>query len=97
MTTNSCGSALPRFDFPKPSAPKFTARAARSLPTAAIMATAAATYYATYFVLKQQYTSTTNQHNQAVQSLKDLKDRENNTQIRSDEMARQETLWWTAF
>jgi hypothetical protein len=41
MTTNSFGSALPRFDFPRqPAAPKLTARAARAFPTVAIVATA---------------------------------------------------------
>ncbi|KLO93609.1 uncharacterized protein Y057_12178 [Fusarium fujikuroi] len=34
MTTNSFGSALPRFDFPRqPAAPKLTAQAARAFPT----------------------------------------------------------------
>lgn len=41
MTTNSFGSALPRFDFPRqPAAPKLTAQAARAFPTVAIVATA---------------------------------------------------------
>lgn len=41
MTTNSFGSALPRFDFPRqPAAPKLTAQVARAFPTVAIVATA---------------------------------------------------------
>lgn len=41
MTTNSFGSALPRFDFPRqPAAPKLTTQAARAFPTVAIVATA---------------------------------------------------------
>ena len=41
MTTNSFGSALPRFEFPhQPAAPKLTVQAARAFPTVAIVATA---------------------------------------------------------
>lgn len=65
MTTNSFGSALPRFDFPRqPAAPKLTTQAARAFPTVAIVATAgtstsqlqltgtntsSAAYYYTYY------------------------------------------------
>ncbi|KAH7182404.1 uncharacterized protein B0J16DRAFT_343653 [Fusarium flagelliforme] len=93
MTTNSCGSALPRFDFPKPAAPRITARAAKSLPTAALVATAAATYYMTYYMMRQQYTYAKAQHERAVESLNEIKERGN----RTDEWVKSETLWWTAF
>ncbi|KAH7242087.1 hypothetical protein BKA59DRAFT_513600 [Fusarium tricinctum] len=85
------------FGFPRPSAPKFTARAARILPTAALVTTAAATYYCTYILLQQQYKSTVTQHNQALQSLKELGDRETKASIDQDEKTMRETLWWTAF
>ncbi|SPJ71905.1 uncharacterized protein FTOL_01633 [Fusarium torulosum] len=97
MTAISFRQAQPHFGFPRPSAPKFTARAARFLPTAAIVTTAAATYYCTYILLQQQYKSTVIQHNQALQSLRELGDRETKASIEHDEKTRQETLWWTAF
>ncbi|KAM0228448.1 hypothetical protein ACHAP5_011943 [Fusarium lateritium] len=87
----------PNFGFPRPSAPKFTVRAARLLPTAAIVTTAAATYYYTYILLQQEYKSTVLQHNQALQSLKELGDQETKASADHDEKTRQETLWWTAF
>ncbi|KAF5657122.1 GNAT family acetyltransferase [Fusarium heterosporum] len=42
MTAISSHSNVPRLSFPRQSAPRFTARAARSLPTVAIVTTAAA-------------------------------------------------------
>ncbi|CAG1959073.1 hypothetical protein SNK03_010628 [Fusarium graminearum] len=93
MTTNSFGSALPRFDFHQPPAPRFTARLARSLPTAALVTTAAATYCLTYYVLRQQYTMAKAQHNRAVETLNEMKERGNKT----DEWVKNDALWWTAF
>ncbi|KPA35941.1 hypothetical protein FLAG1_11322, partial [Fusarium langsethiae] len=93
MTTNSFGSALPRFDFHQPPAPRFTARLARSLPTAALVTTAVATYCLTYYVLRQQYTTAKAQHNRAIETLNEMKERENKT----DEWVKNEALWWTAF
>ncbi|CAG1962398.1 unnamed protein product [Fusarium graminearum] len=93
MTTNSFGSALPRFDFHQPPAPRFTARLARSLPTAALVTTAAATYCLTYYVLRQQYTMAKAQHNRAVETLNEMKERGDKT----DEWVKNDALWWTAF
>ncbi|KAF4962503.1 hypothetical protein FSARC_9426 [Fusarium sarcochroum] len=90
MTTNSFGGALPRFDFPQQPAPpaRFTARAARFFPSAAIVTTAAAAcYYAYVYVPNQQstpavtYSAVRLQHNQTPPSTRPWGDRSPNAQL----------------
>ena len=47
----------------------------------------------TYYMMRQQYTHAKAQHERAVESLNEIKERGN----RTDEWVKSETLWWTAF
>ncbi|KAF5024157.1 hypothetical protein F66182_3792 [Fusarium sp. NRRL 66182] len=85
MTTNSFGSALPRFDFPQqPVAPtRLTARAARFFPSAAIVTTvAAACYYSYVYVPNQQPSPATLQHNQPLQGARQWSEPASNARLR---------------
>ncbi|KAH7226822.1 hypothetical protein BKA60DRAFT_659551 [Fusarium oxysporum] len=98
MTTNSFGSALPRFDFPRqPAAPKLTAQAARVFPTVAIVATAAAYYYTYYYAPSREYhmyTHSSVQNSQMFQSTRSTKPK---AEITPSERMEEIGLWWTAY
>ncbi|EMT66126.1 hypothetical protein NOF04DRAFT_21667 [Fusarium oxysporum II5] len=98
MTTNSFGSALPRFDFPRqPAAPKFTAQAARAFPTVAIVATAAAYYYTYYYAPSREYHMYTHfsiQNSQMFQSTRSTKPK---AEITPSQRMEEIGLWWTAY
>ncbi|CVL09428.1 hypothetical protein FPRO04_04816 [Fusarium proliferatum] len=98
MTTNSFGSALPRFDFPRqPAAPKLTAQAARAFPTVAIVATAAAYYYTYYYAPRREYhmyTHSSIQNSPMFQSTRSTKPK---AEITPSERMEEIGLWWTAY
>ncbi|KAG4253277.1 hypothetical protein FPRO03_07237 [Fusarium proliferatum] len=98
MTTNSFGSALPRFDFPRqPAAPKLIAQAARAFPTVAIVATAAAYYYTYYYAPRREYhmyTHSSIQNSPMFQSTRSTKPK---AEITPSERMEEIGLWWTAY
>ncbi|SCV37108.1 uncharacterized protein FFB14_06429 [Fusarium fujikuroi] len=98
MTTNSFGSALPRFDFPRqPAAPKLTAQAARAFPTVAIVATAAAYYYTYYYAPRREYhmyTHSSIQNSPMFQSTRSTKPK---ADITPSQRMEEIGLWWTAY
>ncbi|KAF5681681.1 hypothetical protein FCIRC_5406 [Fusarium circinatum] len=98
MTTNSFGSALPHFDFPRqPAAPKLTVQAARAFPTAAIVATAAAYYYTYYYAPSREYhmyTHSSIKNSSMFQSTRSTKPK---AEITPSERMEEIGLWWTAY
>ncbi|KAF5631717.1 hypothetical protein F52700_6639 [Fusarium sp. NRRL 52700] len=98
MTTNSFGSALPRFDFPRqPAAPKLTVQAARAFPTVAIVATAAAYYYTYYYAPSREYhmyTHSSIKNSSMFQSTRSTKPK---AEITPTERMEEIGLWWTAY
>ncbi|KAF5533278.1 hypothetical protein FMEXI_11882 [Fusarium mexicanum] len=98
MTTNSFGSALPRFDFPRqPAAPKLTVQAARAFPTVAIAATAVAYCYTYYYAPSREYhmyTHSSIQNSSLFQSTRSTKPK---AEITPSERMEEIGLWWTAY